>query len=616
MRVYNYFHEISLTGENDMNQVLNKREDIEDKFKWDMTDVYKDENLWEQDRVKAYENIGEIEKYSKNLCDSKEIFKSGMDIIYSTQLMVERVYFYANQKYHENLGNSKYQKMSNQTDELITAFGLATSFVVPAILACSQEKIAGYLVDNELVQYKMYLNDVFRQKKHILSEAEEAIFAKTNKFSQGASNIFSVFNNVDIDFPEINDGNGNMVKLTHGNYNTFLTSKNREVRKDAFMAMYHTFAKYKNTLSMVYQTSLNKDSFYADVRKYDSSREMFLDDSNIDGSVYDNLIKTVNENLPIMHKYLEIRKKALNLDELHMYDIYVPIVDVDNKEIDYDKAKEMVLDGLKVMGTEYTDLLKEGFNNRWIDVYENEGKRSGAYSWSVYDTHPYVLLNYQPQLNSVFTIAHEMGHALHSYYSNKNNSYINSEYKIFVAEVASTCNESLLINHLINKSEDDREKAYLINYFLEQFRTTLFRQTMFAEFENIVHKMSDEGEPLNAEIMCDIYYELNKKYYGENMCIDKEIEMEWARIPHFYTAFYVYQYATGFSAAVALSKKILEEGESAVNDYKKFLKSGCSDYPIELLKIAGVDMSSKEPVEMAMKMFENLVNQFEKLINK
>lgn len=616
MRVYNYFHEISLTGENDMNQVLNKREDIEDKFKWDMTDVYKDENLWEQDRVKAYENIGEIEKYSKNLCDSKEIFKSGMDIIYSTQLMVERVYFYANQKYHENLGNSKYQKMSNQTDELITAFGLATSFVVPAILACSQEKIAGYLVDNELVQYKMYLNDVFRQKKHILSEAEEAIVAKTNKFSQGASNIFSVFNNVDIDFPEINDGNGNMVKLTHGNYNTFLTSKNREVRKDAFMAMYHTFAKYKNTLSMVYQTSLNKDSFYADVRKYDSSREMFLDDSNIDGSVYDNLIKTVNENLPIMHKYLEIRKKALDLDELHMYDIYVPIVDVDNKEIDYDKAKEMVLDGLKVMGTEYTDLLKEGFNNRWIDVYENEGKRSGAYSWSVYDTHPYVLLNYQPQLNSVFTIAHEMGHALHSYYSNKNNSYINSEYKIFVAEVASTCNESLLINHLINKSEDDREKAYLINYFLEQFRTTLFRQTMFAEFENIVHKMSDEGEPLNAEIMCDIYYELNKKYYGENMCIDKEIEMEWARIPHFYTAFYVYQYATGFSAAVALSKKILEEGESAVNDYKKFLKSGCSDYPIELLKIAGVDMSSKEPVEMAMKMFENLVNQFEKLINK
>ena len=599
-----------------MNQVLNKREDIEDKFKWDMTDVYKDEDLWEQDRVKAYENIGEIEKYSKNLCDSKEIFKSGMDIIYSTQLMVERVYFYANQKYHENLGNSKYQKMSNQTDELITAFGLATSFVVPAILACSQEKIAGYLVDNELVQYKMYLNDVFRQKKHILSEAEEAMVAKTNKFSQGASNIFSVFNNVDIDFPEINDGNGNMVKLTHGNYNTFLTSKNREVRKDAFMAMYHTFAKYKNTLSMVYQTSLNKDSFYADVRKYDSSREMFLDDSNIDGSVYDNLIKTVNENLPIMHKYLEIRKKALNLDELHMYDIYVPIVDVDNKEIDYDKAKEMVLDGLKVMGTEYTDLLKEGFNNRWIDVYENEGKRSGAYSWSVYDTHPYVLLNYQPQLNSVFTIAHEMGHALHSYYSNKNNSYINSEYKIFVAEVASTCNESLLINHLINKSEDDREKAYLINYFLEQFRTTLFRQTMFAEFENIVHKMSDEGEPLNAEIMCDIYYELNKKYYGENMCIDKEIEMEWARIPHFYTAFYVYQYATGFSAAVALSKKILEEGESAVNDYKKFLKSGCSDYPIELLKIAGVDMSSKEPVEMAMKMFENLVNQFEKLINK
>ena len=462
--------------------------------------------------------------------------------------------------------------------------------------------------------YTQYFNDLFRQKKHILDSQTEAIIAKVKKFSGGAGEIFSVFNNVDLKFPKIKDEKGNEVQLTHSLLNLFLESKNRLVRENAFKGLYSSYSNFKNTLAAVYINNLKKDNFYSEVRKFNSTREMFLEDSNIPGEVYDNLISTVNDNLHLLHRYMEIRKKLLNVEELHLYDVYVPLVDSIKKEISYESAKEMVYEGLKPMGDEYLQILKEGFENGWIDVYENEGKRSGAYSWTTYGVHPYVLLNFQPNLNNVFTIAHEMGHAIHSYYSNKTQSYTNAGYKIFVAEVASTCNESLLINHLINNSTDRLEKAYLINHFLEQFRTTLFRQTMFAEFENIVHKMTDEQESLNGDKLCEIYYGLNEKYFGKDVVIDKEIEMEWARIPHFYNSFYVYQYATGFSAAIALSKKIMEEGESAVEDYKKFLKAGCSDYPIEILKLAGVDMGQKEPVELAMKMFGCLLDEFEELM--
>ena len=462
--------------------------------------------------------------------------------------------------------------------------------------------------------YKHYFDDLFRQKSHILSRDAEEILALTQSFSSGANDIFSVFNNVDIKFPVIKDENGTDVQLTHAKLNLFMESSDRNVREAAFKGLYKSYDDYRNTLAAIYINSLKKDKFYATVRKYPSSRAMFLGDGNIPESVYDNLVETVSDNLGLLHRYISLRKKIMNVDELHLYDVYTPLVDAYNKNISYQNAKEMVLEGLKPMGEEYISLLKEGFNNGWIDVYENEGKRSGAYSWSVYGTHPYVLLNFQPNLNNVFTIAHEMGHALHSYYSNTNQSYSNAAYKIFVAEVASTCNESLLINHLINKAEDKKEKAYLINHFLEQFRTTLFRQTMFAEFENIVHGMVDRGEAINCDIMCEKYYELNKKYFGDDIILDKEIEMEWARIPHFYSSFYVYQYATGFSAAVALSKKILDEGEKAVEDYKKFLKAGCSDYPIEVLKYSGIDMSKKEPVVLAMKMFEQLLDEFEKLM--
>ncbi len=599
-----------------MENKIKKREEIPDNFKWDMSDVYRDESLLQKDIDKVKTAISKIAE-CQNMCENKESFKESMKLIYETEFLVDKIYFYSNQKYYENLGNPKYQKMSGEAQSLLGEYVAGTSFVTPMLLAQSEEKIMGYVdSDSELEEFRIYLKEMFRQKQHVLSDKEEAILAKTQKFSGGASEIFSVFNNVDLDFPMVLNNQGVETQLSHGNFHTFITSENRKVRKDAFDAMYHTFAKYKNTLAAIYINSLKKDAFYAEVRKYRSSREMFLDDSSIPEEVYDNLIETVNQSIPLLQRYLRLRKKVMKVDELHLYDVYVPMVNSVSKNIPYEKALEMVAEGLKPMGEEYGQILQEGFENHWIDVYENQGKRSGAYSWSVYGTHPYVLLNYQPVLNSVFTIAHEMGHAIHSYYSNNNQNYVNSQYKIFVAEVASTCNETLLILDLIAKSTDDKEKAYLINYFLEQFRTTLFRQTMFAEFEQIVHKAADEGEALNSETLCQIYYELNKKYFGDEMCVDQEIEMEWARIPHFYTAFYVYQYATGFSAAVALAKKILKEGEPAVEDYKKFLKSGCSDTPIELLKIAGVDMSKKEPVELAMKMFEELLDEFERSTDK
>lgn len=599
-----------------MDAKLKKRDEISEQFKWRMEDVYAEEGLWEADAEKAMDLIQKLAQYNGRLCENAETFSEVLALINKIEFLVEKVYFYANQKYYEDLGNSRYQTYSDRASELLTYFYSVSSFVEPEFLNEPEEKIFSYITEDEkLGEYTQYFKDLFRQKKHILDSKTEEILARTKKFSNGAGEIFNVFNNVDLKFPLIKDEDGTEIRLTHSKLNLFLESKDRRVRKDAFQGLYGSYSQFRNTLASIYINNLKKDNFYATVRNYDSSREMFLENSNIPGEVYDNLIATVNENLGLLHRYLSLRKKLMGLSELHLYDVYTPLVDSFKKSISFEEAKEMVLEGLKPMGKEYLELLREGFDGGWIDVYENEGKKSGAYSWSIYGTHPYVLLNYQPNLNNVFTIAHEMGHALHSYYSNENQTYTNAGYKIFVAEVASTCNESLLINHLINSSTDKKEKAYLINHFLEQFRGTLFRQTMFAEFENIVHKMVDEGEPLNGEELCRIYYELNKKYFGTDIVIDKEIEMEWARIPHFYSSFYVYQYATGFSAAIALSKKIMDEGESAVNDYKKFLKAGCSDYPIEILKLAGVDMGKKEPVELAMKMFERLLDKFEKLMN-
>lgn len=597
-----------------MERYMSKREEVQALYQWNMEDVYADETLWKEDVLKAGVMFQELQEKKGKLCESEQSFKGAMQLIRDIEYIIEKVYFYANQKYHEDLGCGKYQVMSAEAGDLMNEFYEISAFVEPELLSASEAIIWKYLESGELAEYRQYFHNLFRQKAHIRNDEVEEILAATQKITQAPGEIFQIFNNADLKFPKIKDENGELVQLTHSKYGLFLESKNREVRKRAFEQLYKSYGDYRNTIATVYIASVKKDAFYAKVRKYQSARELYLSDSNIPESVYDNLLETVEQNLPLLHRYVALRKKALNLDAVHMYDLYTPMVESVTFDIPYEKAKEMVLEGLAPMGEEYIGLLKEGFENGWIDVYENEGKRSGAYSWSIYGVHPYVLLNYQPNLNNVFTLAHEMGHALHSYYSNQTQPYTNADYKIFVAEVASTCNEALLIHHLINNANSQEEKAYLINHFLEQFRTTLFRQTMFAAFEKQIHDMAENGMPLNQEILCEQYYQLNQKYFGEDIVVDKDIELEWARIPHFYTPFYVYQYATGFSAAIALSKKILEEGESAVEDYKRFLKGGSSDYPIELLKLAGVDMGTKEPVEAAMRVFESLLDELEEIL--
>ena len=463
---------------------------------------------------------------------------------------------------------------------------------------------------NGLPLYKRYFELIFRKEEHILDADKEELLAGVNDLSETPSDIFAMFNNADIRFDDITDKNGESHQLTHGKYTAYLRSKDRTLRENAFKKLYEKYGNYRNTLAAAYRGNLKQHNFYAKVRKYDSGMQYSLSDANIPVRVYNSLIDATHENIGLLHRYISLRKKVMDVSELHMYDLYVPMVSDVNMNIDYEEAKQIVIKGLAPLGEDYINELKGGLSGGWIDVYENEGKRTGAYSWGAYGTHPYVLLNHQNDLNSVFTLAHEMGHALHTYYSDANQPYIYAGYKIFVAEVASTCNEALLVNYLIKNSKSENEKKYLINYFLEQFRTTFFRQTMFAEFEKITHEKCAAGQTLTADVLCGIYKELNAFYFGEDAVIDDEIALEWARIPHFYTPFYVYQYATGFAAAVSISSAILSGNEDVLLGYRTFLKSGGSLDPIDLLKLCGVDMLTPEPVNEAMKVFESLLNQF------
>jgi oligoendopeptidase F len=447
-----------------------------------------------------------------------------------------------------------------------------------------------------------------------LSPEEEKILAETEILGESISDIFSMLNDADLRFPVVKDEDGSEVELTHGNFISFMQSKDRSVRKAAFNGMYDTYKKYINTFASTMSGNVKKDIFYTNTRKFNSSLEASLFDDNVDVSVYNNLIDTIHKRLNVLHRYVGIKKRFLGLDEMHMYDLYVPLIQEYDKYFTYEEAVDLVLTGLNHLGDEYINLLKKGFSSRWIDVYENRGKTSGAYSWGAYGVHPYVLLNFQGRLNDVFTIAHEMGHSLHTYYSNEAQPYVYAGYKIILAEVASTCNEAVLMDYLLKNSTDRMEKLYLLNHFLEEFRTTVFRQVMFAEFEKITHEMAEKGEALTAEALSQKYYELNKLYYGDDMVVDEEISCEWARIPHFYRSFYVYKYATGFSAAIAISRMIMNEGKAAVDRYKKFLKSGSSDYPLNILKKAGVDLSVAKPIDDALDVFEKMLDEFEKAL--
>lgn len=596
---------------------LNTREEADARCKWAIEDLYKDDEDWKRDYELLKSRIPELTKFRGRLGESAEVLLSMQKLSDELNQLLEKIYVYANQRLHENTDNSTYQNMASQAQGLLVELSESLSFVEPELMELPDGIIETFLDENEeLLVYRQYFENIIRQKKHVLPTEQEQLLAAMGEVTESPKDIFSMFNNADIRFPEITGEDGHPVQVPHGRYMSLMQSRNRQVRKDAFEAMYGVYGDWRNTLAAMYRANVKQEAFLAKAHKYTSDLKAALDGSHIPVKVYEQLIEAVHESMPLMYRYMKLRKKLLGVEELHMYDLYVPVIEQDHSEIPFEQAKKTVLEGLAPMGEEYLHLLREGFDHGWIDVYENQGKRTGAYSWGAYGTHPYVLLNYQGTLHDVFTLAHEMGHALHSWYSDEHQPYIYAGYRIFVAEVASTCNEALLIHYLMEQSKkagDQKKTMYLMNYFLEQFRTTLFRQTMFAEFEKITHGLQEQGETLTADRLCEIYYDLNKLYFGEEICVDQEIAMEWARIPHFYTPFYVYQYATGFSAAIALSKQILEQGAPAVEQYKKFLKGGSSMYPLELLKMAGVDMEQKAPVQDALAVFAQYLDEMERL---
>ncbi len=594
---------------------LPARSEIAEADKWALEDLFLTDADWEAAVKQLEEQLAQLKGYAGKVSASADALYAYLTLADETENLFEKVLVYSNEKMHEDMGNSTYQGYAAQAQAAATRLSAAEAFFEPELLAMEESRLQGFLKeDPKLEKYRLLIDRIWRRKEHTLSAAGEEILAKTYEMATAPDDIFSMFNDADAKFGTIRDENGKEVELTHGRFGGFMESSDRRVRKEAFEALYQTYDQFKNTLAATYSANVKKAKFYADVRKYPSALAAALAPGNIPTEVYDNLIETVHRFLPAMYRYVALRKRALGVEELHMYDVYVPLVADQTKKIPFAEAKEIVKRGLAPMGEEYVSHLEEGFDHRWIDVYENRGKRSGAYSWGAYGTHPYVLLNYQGKLDDVFTLVHEMGHALHSWYSNANQPYVYSGYLIFVAEVASTCNESLLMQYLLKESKDKKEKAYLLNHFIDQFKGTLFRQTMFAEFEKITHEMYAKGESLTAERLCAVYMDLNRKYFGEEMVSDPQIALEWARIPHFYTEFYVYQYATGFSCAIALSKRILEMGEAGVADYMKFLKGGCSKDPIELLKMAGVDISTPKPVEDALQLFEELVSELEELL--
>jgi oligoendopeptidase F len=598
------------------NKNIPKRSELEKKYTWAIEDMYASDDLWQEEYNKIKEMLPKATDYRGKISQSGSNLLSFLQLSDEINKLLERVYVYANQKYHEDTANATYQDLSNKANAIMVQVNSAMAFATPEILAIPEATIRQFMNECEgLKLYDFYLQDIIRIKPHVLSAEMESLLASAGDATDGAEQIYSMFNNADIKFPEITDENGDSVRITHGRFIKLMESSDRRVREEAFKNLYNTYYGFRNTLAATYSANVKQELFYTKARKYNSNLERALDANNIPVEVYTNLIAAVHENMNLMHRYVKLRKKLLGLDEMHMYDLYAPLVADVKMEIPFEEAKEIVAKGLTPLGKSYLDILQEGFNNRWIDVYENENKRSGAYSWGAYGTHPYVLLNYNDTLSNVFTLAHEMGHAIHSYHSDREQPYVYAGYKIFVAEVASTCNEALLIDYMLKNTSDKKQKAYLINHFLEKFKGTLYRQTMFAEFEMLTHRMVENGESLTADALCKLYHDLNVAYFGDDIVVDPEIDMEWARIPHFYKYFYVYQYATGYSAAIALSRRILNEGAPAVEDYIRFLSSGSSNYPIELLKLAGVDMSTTGPVNQALQLFSELLDQMEELMN-
>lgn len=596
---------------------LQTRNEVPEERTWKLEDIFATDDLWEEELENLRKNIPEILSFKGKVAESADTLYDVLKLQDNLSERLGKLYTYAHMRYDEDTTNSFYQALNAKAENVLTLASSSMSFLVPEILTIDKETLEKYFNEKkELEPYRHTLNEITRQRAHVLSQKEEELLAEASEPISSASETFSMLNNADLTFPTIKNEKGEEVDLTHGRYIGFLESKNRHVREEAFKAMYNTYGDFQHTFASTLIGNVKKNNFYAKVRNYDSARRAALDGNKIPEQVYDNLVEAVNEKLPLLHRYAALRKKVLELDELHMYDMYTPLVqDVDMK-ISYEQAQEYVLDSLKPMGSEYIDIVKEGFKNRWIDVEENKGKRSGAYSSGAYGTNPYILLNWQDNVNDLFTLIHELGHSVHSYHTRKSQPFRYGNYSIFVAEVASTCNEALLNDYMLNHLTDEKQKLYLLNHFLEGFRGTLFRQTMFAEFEHDIHQRLQNGEALTSKRLNEIYYDLNKKYFGDDVVSDEEIGLEWARIPHFYMNYYVYQYATGYSAATALANKILSGEEGAVDRYIGFLKAGSSDYPIEVLKKAGVDMTSKQPILDALDVFEEKLTEMENILLK
>lgn len=591
------------------------RADVPEKDKWAIQDLFATDDDWRAALAKAKEFIPRITAFRGRLAESGAALLSFFRLDDEISLAFDALVHYAQRRSDEDTRVAAYQEMVSQVTRFAVEIQSAAAFETPELLAISDEDMNRlYAEAPELELYRLNIDRIRRRREHVLSDKEEAILAAAGEMAASPDDIYSMLNDADLKFPDAVDKDGNKHPVTHGTFIPLMQSYDRVLRKSAFDSLYSVYSQFRNTSAATLSAQLKQLLFFANVRKYPSTLDAALDGNEVPTEIYRNLIDAVHRSFAPMYRYVALRKKLLGVDELHMYDLHVPVVDGVEMKFTFEEAKEIALKALAPLGEDYLNLLREGFANGWIDVYENEGKRSGAYSAGA-RVHPYVLLNFKGTLDDVFTLVHEMGHSIHSYLSNKTQPTAYQDYVIFVAEVASTCNEALLMEYLLSVTTDKKERAYLINHFLEQFRGTLYRQTMFAEFELTANEMTQRGEGTTAEALCAMYKKLNEQYFGPEMNVDEEISLEWARIPHFYYDYYVYQYATGYAAAIALSRRILREGEAAVKDYLGFLSGGCSADPITLLRGAGVDMASPKPVEDATKLFDEMISEMEKILN-
>lgn len=594
------------------------RNEVPEELTWRLSDIFESVEAWNKSYDELDTLLEKAPTYQGTLKNGANAMLEVLRYRDDVYTKIGVLYTFAHMRSDQDTTNSEFQAIESRSSSQIAKVSTALSFLVPEILALPESQITQYLEENEELRlYKQELKEINEQRAHVLSTEQESLLAQMSEVNSASANTFGMLNNADLEFPVVKDENGNDVQLTHGNYVHFLESADRSVREAGFKAMYATFGKFKNTFASTLAGNVKGHTVSARIRKYDSARHSAMAANSIPEKVYDQLIDTVHKNIGLMHRYLELRKKVLGVDELHMWDVYTPLVSEAKMEMPYEKATEHMLNSFEAMGDEYVGIVKQALQDRWVDVVENKGKRSGAYSSGAYGTNPYILMNWQDNLDNLYTLVHEFGHSVHSYYSRNNQPAVYGDYSIFVAEVASTCNEELLTDYLLKTVEDEKLRIYILNHWLDSFRGTIIRQTMFAEFEHIIHEMDRNGEPLTADSLSAKYHELNKFYFGDHMVSDDEIALEWARIPHFYYNYYVYQYATGKSAAIALSSQILSEGAPAVERYtNNFLKAGCSDSPINVLRAAGVDMESAEPIQLAFDLFEKNLVELEKLLGK